>query len=298
MLRESDEELFEDNPVEYIRRDMEGSDTDTRRRAACDLVRSLCRLFEAQVTPICLQCIQALLAKYQQNPAGQWKEKDAAIHLVLALSIRAFTQQRGVSRLNPGVDVSAFMTSYIMPELQAADTHTLPVLKADALKFVTTFRAQLNKAQYTSLFPFFVKFLGSPSYVVHTYAANAIERLLVQKDRHEGRNAPATLRFGRAALKPFLTPLLTALFQILERADAKENDYVMKAIMRVIGVSGEDVVPLITVVLDKMKARVGARARSCRLSEPRFSPHRRRGSPRYRCTLRLLSGQSLEQRSV
>lgn len=35
----SDEELFEDNPEEYIRRDIEGSDVDTRRRASCDLVK-------------------------------------------------------------------------------------------------------------------------------------------------------------------------------------------------------------------------------------------------------------------
>lgn len=45
----SDEELFEDNPEEYIRRDIEGSDVDTRRRAACDLVKALSKEFE-QVT--------------------------------------------------------------------------------------------------------------------------------------------------------------------------------------------------------------------------------------------------------
>jgi len=45
----SDEELFEDNPEEYIRRDIEGSDVDTRRRAACDLVKALSKEFE-QIT--------------------------------------------------------------------------------------------------------------------------------------------------------------------------------------------------------------------------------------------------------
>jgi exportin-2 (importin alpha re-exporter) len=42
-FRDSDEEIFEDNPEEYIRKDIEGSDIDTRRRAACDLVRGLCK---------------------------------------------------------------------------------------------------------------------------------------------------------------------------------------------------------------------------------------------------------------
>ena len=45
-------ELFEDNPEEYIRRDLEGSDVDTRRRAACDLVKGLSRFFEPQITTI------------------------------------------------------------------------------------------------------------------------------------------------------------------------------------------------------------------------------------------------------
>lgn len=45
----SDEELFEDNPDEYIRRDIEGSDVDTRRRAACDLVKVLTQYFEQQI---------------------------------------------------------------------------------------------------------------------------------------------------------------------------------------------------------------------------------------------------------
>ena len=40
------------NPVEYIRRDAEGSDSDTRRRAAADLVRSLTEKFPQEVTAL------------------------------------------------------------------------------------------------------------------------------------------------------------------------------------------------------------------------------------------------------
>lgn len=51
-VAESDSELFEDNPEEYIRRDIEGSDVDTRRRAACDLVKVLSKYFEAKIMEI------------------------------------------------------------------------------------------------------------------------------------------------------------------------------------------------------------------------------------------------------
>ena len=57
-LTASDEELFEDKPEEYIRRDIEGSDVDTRRRAACDLVKVLSRYFEEKMMQIFGQYVQ------------------------------------------------------------------------------------------------------------------------------------------------------------------------------------------------------------------------------------------------
>lgn len=43
------EEMFEMNWIEYVRRDTEGSDSDTRRRAASELVKSLTDRFPQQV---------------------------------------------------------------------------------------------------------------------------------------------------------------------------------------------------------------------------------------------------------
>lgn len=58
-----------------------------------------------------------------------------------------------------------------------------PVLKADALKFLTTFRSQIPKAEALAAFPGLVRLLGSDSNVVHSYAATCIERLLSLKVR-------------------------------------------------------------------------------------------------------------------
>lgn len=59
----SDEELFEDNPEEYTRRDIEGSDVDTRRRAACDLVNTLSLHFEQRIMEIFGKYLQVNLDK-------------------------------------------------------------------------------------------------------------------------------------------------------------------------------------------------------------------------------------------
>ncbi|KAJ7373873.1 Exportin-2 [Desmophyllum pertusum] len=81
-FREEDEEVFEDNPDEYIRRDIEGSDVDTRRRAASDLVRGLCKFHEQRVIEIFSHHVVAMLQQYQANSEKNWKAKDAAISLL------------------------------------------------------------------------------------------------------------------------------------------------------------------------------------------------------------------------
>jgi exportin-2 (importin alpha re-exporter) len=49
-LRKTDKELYEDDPLAYIKKDVEGNDDGTRRRSAYNLVLGLRRNFEAKVT--------------------------------------------------------------------------------------------------------------------------------------------------------------------------------------------------------------------------------------------------------
>lgn len=78
-LRSSDEELFEDNPMDYIRRDIEGSDGDSRRSAARDLVRGLLTSFDESVTQICMAAIRTHLQQYKADPARNWALKDVSV---------------------------------------------------------------------------------------------------------------------------------------------------------------------------------------------------------------------------
>lgn len=50
-----------------------------------------------------------------------------------------------------------FFAQQIAPELQSAAVNESPILKADALKFVTTFRSQLPKDTELGLFPALIK---------------------------------------------------------------------------------------------------------------------------------------------
>ncbi|KAL9656208.1 hypothetical protein ABK040_007825 [Willaertia magna] len=227
-LRDEDEEIFEDDPIEYIRRDIEGSDTDTRRRSAQELVKYLSIYFEKEITDNFIQKIQNLL---QQS---DWKSKDVAIFLVTAISVKASIQRKGVTSVNQYVDVMNFLNHQIIPEIQSDKSH--PILKADAIKFICIFRQHLPKQLFQVIFPLLTNLLTSQQSVVQTYAAWCIERLLTVKDDKQ-------LRYTSQDLLPFANTLFGNLFLLL--GDSNENEYVMKAIMRVTSILKENMKPIL-----------------------------------------------------
>lgn len=257
MIREVDEEKFEDDPQEFILGDMEGSDTESRRKVSQELLRAMCRQFEAETTSICSEHVGTMLEEFVKDPVGKWASKDAAIHLMFGISIRAESAQQGVSQVNEAVNVMDFFQKYVLPELQEADHGARPMVKATAIKFVQTFRNQFSKDNLTALMPLLVHCLSSPSVVVHTYAAAAVEKILTAKDG--GRP-----KFAGADVQPFLEPLFSGLFGIVDRADLNENEYVMKCVMRTLNVAKDDVVQVTHIVLEKLTAALGRVAKNPR----------------------------------
>ncbi|VDQ06539.1 unnamed protein product [Trichobilharzia regenti] len=93
-FRALDEELFTYSPDEYIRLDLEGSNAQTRRRAACNLVHVLCEAFEGPVVTNFSTYIEHLLNEYANTPSGgAWTSKDAALLLVTTVASRGKTEK-------------------------------------------------------------------------------------------------------------------------------------------------------------------------------------------------------------
>lgn len=253
-LIQADEDLFDENAFEYIRRDIEGSDSDTRRRVSCDLVRALCRNYEQQVTDLFSGYIAHLLQQHAASPAANWKAKDAAIYLVIALTLKGGTAKLGATQTNQLVNLLEFFGSHVLPELQAAmQPNAQPILVADAIKFVSTFRVQLPATAYAQVVPLLTHLLTHRQPVVHTYAAQALDRMLTVREP-PGSPPPAPLRFGAAALSNYLQPALTGLFGALKLGGSEENAYVMRAILRVTVVAAEGMAPYANVCIEELKA--------------------------------------------
>ena len=293
-IRESDEEDFEDNPLEYMQRDLEGGVTDTRRGVTCSLVNAMCKHFEGPTSQLCMAEIESALSK------SDWKSKDAAIYLFIALAIKAETRAGGVQMINPAVDVIAFFQKAVLPDLQQVTAQSVskkPILQADLLKFVLVFRNQLPKEAYGVLFPILNTLLTSQECVVHTYAASCVEKFLTVKDG-------AVTRVGRADLQPmlqvyypyvyvymyvsihvyiyiyiriyihtyihtyicvfvcvcmcvFMQALLTNLFSCFNHEASKENPHIMKTVMRVVNIAQGDAVAVGAMLVGKLTAMLG-----------------------------------------
>ena len=87
-LQQVDEERFEDDPREFIVTEVEGSDSESRRRCSEDLLRAMCRQFEAETTAICYEHVGSMLREYATDQTNKWVAKDAAVSTSISISRR------------------------------------------------------------------------------------------------------------------------------------------------------------------------------------------------------------------
>lgn len=66
-----------------------------------------------QVTELFTGYVGALLAEHAQNPAANWKAKDCAIYLVVALTVRGRTAAQGATTTNQLVNIGDFYTQQV-----------------------------------------------------------------------------------------------------------------------------------------------------------------------------------------
>ncbi|KAE8179761.1 hypothetical protein CF336_g9527, partial [Tilletia laevis] len=224
--------------------------------------------FESTITGVISTYISQYLASYAADPAANWRSKDTAICLLTSIASRSETTTQGVSSTNSLVNVVQFFSDHVFVDLQADSGSVAPILQADAIKYLHTFRNQLNKEQLLSVMPLFVKHLESPHYVVASYAALTIERVLVLKDK-----AANTMLFTADDVKPFAEAILLAAFRTIRSGSSPEkvaeNDYMMKCAMRLIFTARSSIVPFYAPILDNLRAILVEIAKNP--SNPKFS---------------------------
>ena len=120
--------------------------------------------------------------------------------------------------------------------------------------------------QLKTALPILVTYLSKTEFVVYTYAAVTMERMLLLKRDN-------TVIFTKTDLAPLLQDLLGSLFGLIERDPAPEklaeNDFLMKCLMRVMTVGRETMAPFVEISTQHL---VGILAEiSKNPSNPRFN---------------------------
>ncbi|KAJ6474605.1 CAS/CSE protein [Mycena vitilis] len=260
LFRTSDEEMFTDDPLEFIRLSLfdsastssaglasGGADGRTRRQAAADVLKALVGSgFEREATAEVEKWVQMGLAQYnsasvQDRVEGEgWKAKDGAVYLMMAVATRGSTSQLGVTSTNTLVDVVQFFSSHVFADLDAQEGSVHPILQVDAIRYLLSFRNQLTKDQLLSVLPLLVRHLASQNYVTYTYAAITIDRIL--SIRRDNANL-----FAQADIHDLAPNLLATLLSKIESAGTAEkvaeNDHLMKSAMRVILTARQTLTP-------------------------------------------------------
>ena len=94
IVREIDQERFEDDPEEFIRSDMEDNDSDSRRKCSQDLLRAMCRHFEGDATTLCMENVNVMLSEFTNAPSQKWTGKDVAVSLNKSLVLLSPLHER------------------------------------------------------------------------------------------------------------------------------------------------------------------------------------------------------------
>ncbi|VDP35860.1 unnamed protein product [Schistosoma mattheei] len=219
-----DEELFTENPDEYIRLDLEGSNAQTRRRAACNLVHVLCEAFEGAVVTNFATYIEHLLNEYTNTPnGGAWTSKDAALLLVTSVASRGKTEKHGVTVSTELVNLTTFFENHVLPELRNPNVNYLPVIKADCLRYAIAFRSLLPSVALINLLNMTPVLLTASAPVVQSYVASLIDKLLAMR-RLDSPTDPVILK--EQVSEPQL--LIDRLLNILNNPEYGENVYIIR----------------------------------------------------------------------
>ncbi|PIC55057.1 hypothetical protein B9Z55_000493 [Caenorhabditis nigoni] len=228
LLRQQDMELFEDEPLDYMKRDIEGTDVGTRRRGAIDLARGLCRRFEDKMLPCLGEIAQNLLA------SGEWIKVDIAYSLITAVAVKSETAKNGVTATNPLVDINDFFIGHVATHLNS-DVNQTPILKADALKFAVTFRKQLAPEHLMTAIKASDALLSSSTPILHKYAAYAIERILLS----DSQNAQKVFSAHNLPVASILQNLVAAFDK---DPKAQNSPYLIKAVLRIIVILDDETI--------------------------------------------------------
>ncbi|KAA6396547.1 MAG: putative Importin alpha re-exporter [Streblomastix strix] len=260
-MTQSEVESFRDDPLNFIALDLEGSELRTRRHVCVELLKGIENQQKGEerekLENLVLESAKEKLALYAKDPINHWGEKINAIMLITAFANKASTVQKGVTQTDHSDFIHSFFVSSILAPLSQSRIQSASspndsnaelaaqLVESQEIKFAHFFRGMLPKDKYFELLSALIPKLTSPSVVVHTYAAETIEKIIMLRTSDN-------FIINTQQLLQVAQPILLNMFQIQQQADLDDNEYVMKALSvvlnRLVGILEQNVVSQTAIV--------------------------------------------------
>ena len=225
-IRESDLEVFEEEPMEFIRRDAEvGHDLSHRHSSAVALIHGLMEFHGTEMTQILFETVTGCLAEYSNQPYKNWKSKLLATQVFSAIGARSHAEAFGVTSVNPLLNIADFFNTHVVNDLESSDSNLNPLLLLESIKFVVSYRNQLAKSDLFRCMPLLLCHLESHNFIIHTFSAIAIEKVLSIKRGGEElfTSADVSAIVGRLSLN-----ILALIFNQKNVEKMCENHFLIK----------------------------------------------------------------------
>lgn len=249
-LRECDEELIEDDPIEYIKKDLENHDFTSRRFSTTIFLKELNNNNESLITEIVMNYINEFINDYNSD-SSRWKQKDTAIYLFIAIASKGSITNLGITSTNLLINIIDFFSKNIADDLINSNNSILII---DAIKFINFFRNQLNKNQLLEILPILLKHLDSNEFIIYTYASVTLERVFALRNLNTNSSM-----FNKSDINNIFPELIDILFKritvnSLSPEKLAENDYLMKCLMRCLIINNDIPFNIINNILTQLLA--------------------------------------------
>ena len=228
-IRESDLEIFEDEPMEFIKRDSEGGhDLSHRHGSAVNLIHGLMEFHSTEMTQILCETVNKCLTEYSASPSKNWKSKLLATQIFSAVGARGYADAFGITSINPLINITDFFITQVLPDLKTTSDNLHPMLLLEAIKFVVSYRNQLSKNDLVQCIPLLLSHLESDNFIIHTFSAIALEKILSIKRGGEElfTSADISAIVGKLSLS-----ILALIFNQNSIEKMCENQFLIKGII-------------------------------------------------------------------
>ncbi|MEN2499013.1 MAG: hypothetical protein MHMPM18_003260, partial [Marteilia pararefringens] len=233
-LQESTIESFDETPQEYVLSELINLESNSRRKACSDFLKTFSSNFEHLVVPFFVNIFEELVASFYQNKSENWRDFEKALTILYSVCSKGYTRKYGATDCPKNVDINSIILRHVHPKIKDHQ-NTNPILLTTCLKLICVFRSFFDATNLKSMLQDILACFVSSSPTVVLFAAYTFNKLLLCAKTFVGQGKLSNLD-EIAELMPEVLKHLMMTTLSPKNADhniLNENDILVNAIIHI-----------------------------------------------------------------